>query len=65
MTSSAGEIRLVRADGTETRFPVSGVTAFLRMSDEYVQMKNSAGMWALRTTPGQEQVFLLPGGAQE
>ena len=58
-------VRLVRSDGTELTFPISGVTAFFRMSDDYVQLTSPTGMWALRVTQDHEQVFLLPGGASE
>ena len=59
------QVRLSRPDGTEVDFPVAGVTSFIRMSDGYVQMIASHGMWALRIEPGHEQVFLLPGVSQE
>jgi len=66
LLASAERIRLLLPDGSETDFPVTGVRAFIRMSDGYVQMITSGGMWALRTDPGQEQIFLLPGpGSQE
>ncbi len=59
-----GQLRLLRADGTETDFAVSGAGGFLRMSDRYVEVITDSGMWALDTQLGNEQVFLLPGGSR-
>jgi hypothetical protein len=60
-----GQVRLLRADGTEVDFAVapagSFVGGFIRMSDRYVQVITDAGMWALDTEPGREQIVLLPG----
>ena len=59
--ASGGQVRLLRNDGTELDFAVTGVGGFLRMSDQYVQVITDAGMWALNIEPGHEQIFLLPG----
>lgn len=64
LLASDGQIRLLRADGTEANFAVADVGGFIRMSDRYVQVITSTGMWALDLQPGHEQLFLLPGVPQ-
>ncbi len=59
-----GQVQLLRPDGTEVDFAVSGAGGFLRMSDRYVEVITDSGMWALDTEPGREQIFLLPGGSR-
>ncbi|MDP8990148.1 MAG: hypothetical protein M3N41_08750 [Acidobacteriota bacterium] len=59
-----GQVRLLRADGTEVDFAVSGAGGFLRMSDRYIEVITDSGMWALDTQAGNEQIFLLPGGSR-
>ena len=59
-----GQVRLLRADGTEIDFAVSGAGGFLRMSDRYIEVITDSGMWALDTQAGNEQIFLLPGGSR-
>ena len=59
-----GQVRLLRADGTEIDFAVPGAGGFVRMGDRYVQVITDNGMWALDTRPGSEQAFLLPGGSR-
>jgi hypothetical protein len=61
LLASDGQVRLLRADGTELDFAVTGVGGFVRMSDQYVQVITDGGMWALDIEPGHEQLFLLPG----
>ena len=65
LLASDGQVRLLRPDGTELDFAVTGVGGFVggfvRMSDQYVQVITDAGMWALDIEPGHEQIFLLPG----
>lgn len=65
LVASGGQVRLLRADGAELDFAVTGaggfVGGFIRMSDRYVQVITDAGMWALDIEPGHEQIFLLPG----
>lgn len=67
LLASGGQVRLLRPDGTELDFAVTGgggfVGGFLRMSDQYVQVITGSGMWALDIEPGHEQIFLLPGGS--
>ena len=65
LLASREQVRLLRPDGTETDFPVAGVTAFVRMSDGYVELITPGGMWALRTELGHEELFLLPGVSHE
>ncbi len=59
-----GQVRLLRADGTEVDFAVPGAGGFVRMSNRYIEAITDSGMWALDTQPGNEQVFLLPGGSR-
>ena len=59
-----GQVRLLRADGTEVDFAVPGAGGFLRMSDRYIEVITESGMWALDTQAGNEQIFLLPGGSR-
>ena len=59
-----GQVRLLRTDGTEVDFAVSGAGGFLRMSDRYIEVTTDSGMWALDTQPCNEQIFLLPGGSR-
>jgi len=65
LLANGGQVRLLRSDGTEVDFAVTGgggfVGGFIRMSDRYVQVITDAGMWALDIEPGHEQIFLLPG----
>jgi hypothetical protein len=67
LLASDGQVRLLRPDGTERDFAVSGgggfVGGFIRMSDQYVQVITDTGMWALDIEPGHEQIFLLPGAS--
>ena len=64
MLAVDGQVKLLRPDGTEVDFAVSGAGGFVRMSDRYVQVITDSGMWALDTEPGREQIFLLPGGSR-
>ena len=67
LLASGRQVRLLRADGMELDFAVTGgggfVGGFIRMSDRYVQVITDAGMWALDIEPGHEQIFLLPGAS--
>jgi len=67
LLAADGQLRLLRSDGTELDFTVTGAGGFIggfeRMSDRYVQVITDAGMWALDIEPGREQIFLLPGGS--
>lgn len=64
LLATEGQVRLLRADGTERDFALDEVGGFVRMSDRYVQVITSSGMWALDLDPGHEQAFLLPGVTQ-
>ena len=68
LLASDGRVRLLRPDGTEVDFAVTGgggfVGGFIRMSDQYVQVITDSGMWVLDVAPGREQIFLLPGVSQ-
>ncbi len=61
LLASDRQVRLLRSDGTELDFAMTGVGGFLRMSDQYVQVLTDAGMWVLDIESGHEQLFLLPG----
>jgi hypothetical protein len=61
LLASDRQLRLLRSDGTELDFAMTGVGGFLRMGDQYVQVLTDAGMWALDVEPGHEQMFMLPG----
>ncbi|HLH37622.1 MAG TPA: hypothetical protein VKX39_00625 [Bryobacteraceae bacterium] len=62
--STAKEIILRRADSSEMSFAVFGASAFFEMSPNYVEIRAAGGLFALRITPGKEQVFQLPEPAQ-
>ncbi len=61
LLANDGQVRLLRSDGTELDFAMTGVGGFIRMGDQYVQVITDTGMWALDIEPGHEQMFLLPG----
>jgi len=65
LLAANGQVRLLRPDGTELDFAVTGadgfIGGFIRMSDRYVEVITTSGMWALDVEPGHEQIFLLPG----
>ena len=68
LLASDGQVRLLRPDGTEVDFAITGgggfVGGFIRMGDQYVQVITDSGMWVLDIAPGREQIFLLPGVSQ-
>ena len=41
-------------------FELSGIQRLSALGSEYVQVKTSSGSYALRTTPGREELLLLP-----
>ena len=61
LLANDGQVRLLRPDGTELDFTITGVGGFVHMSDQCVQVITDSGMWALDIQPGHEQMFLLPG----
>jgi hypothetical protein len=56
------EVVLRRRDGTETRFAVAGVRALNAMSPDWVQIVAGGAMYALRTAPSREALYMLPQG---
>ena len=68
LLAANGQVRLLRVDGTELDFTVTGagsfIGGFIGMSGSYVEVITASGMWALDVTPGHEQIFLLPGVSQ-
>jgi len=64
LLANNGQVRLLRCDGTELDFAMTGVGGFIRMSDQYVQVITDTGMWALKIELGHEEIFLLPGVSQ-
>ncbi|MEO5925314.1 MAG: hypothetical protein ABIR70_15945 [Bryobacteraceae bacterium] len=58
------ELVLRRADASEVRFPLAGVTAFRMMSADWVQVITASGSYALRVEPNREALFALPGTAR-
>ena len=51
---------LRRADATEITFPLAGAASFTAMSPDYVELRSGGATYALRVTPGREQLFELP-----
>lgn len=51
---------LRRPDGSWVRFVVKGVQALLALGEDYVQIRAGGSTYALRITPGREQLFLIP-----
>jgi hypothetical protein len=49
-----------KSDGSELRFPASGVESFAALGDGYVEAIADGVLYALRTTAGHEQLFQLP-----
>ncbi len=62
--STAKEVVLRRPDGSEMSFAVPEASAFFEMSPDYIEIRASGGLFALRITPGKEQLFQLPEPAQ-
>jgi hypothetical protein len=57
---SEDELVLSRGDGDESRFALAGVLGFSQLGPEYVQVRTAGASYALRTTPGREELLLLP-----
>lgn len=55
---------LRRPDGTTISFPTSGVEALYSMSPDWVEAVAGNTLYAIRTTPGREALYGLPGGRQ-
>jgi hypothetical protein len=58
--STSDALVLRKADGTELRLAVSGITAFYAMGEGYVEAMTPQGVYALRTVAGREALFVLP-----
>lgn len=58
--ATAHAVVLRRADASETAFPLTGAASFTAMAPDYVEVRTAAAIFALRTTPGREQLFQLP-----
>jgi hypothetical protein len=58
--SSTDAIHLWRTDASEMTFPLAGATGFVAMSQDYFEIFASGAHYALRITPGREQLFQLP-----
>jgi len=57
------ELILRRAGRSELRFELAGAEAITPMGPNYSAIRAGAAIYALRTEPGHEQLFLLPGGS--
>jgi hypothetical protein len=53
-----------RADASEVRFELAGVTGLRAMSPDWVQVITASGSYALRIERGREALFVLPGAAR-
>lgn len=62
--ATADTITLHREDGTELSFPLAGATALFAMSADYMEIRTSAAVFALRVTAGREGLFELPEPGQ-
>ena len=58
--ASEDALVLRRPAQDDVRFELSGIQGFSALGSEYVQVKTAAGSYALRTTPGREDLLLLP-----
>ena len=59
------EVVLRRKNRSETRFPLAGAESIAAAGPQYAAIHVSAGdsVYVLRTEPGRESLFLLPGNA--
>jgi len=58
--ASEDALVLRRPAQDDVRFELSGIQGLSALGSEYVQVKTAAGSYALRTTPGREDLLLLP-----
>jgi len=58
--TTASEVVLRRADGSEIHFPAIGVSQLFAMSDGWVQARGKNALFALRTDSGHETLYWLP-----
>jgi hypothetical protein len=58
--TTASEVVLRRADGSEIHFPATGISQLFAMSDEWVEVRGKNALFALRTDSGHESLYWLP-----
>ena len=58
--ASGKDLILRRSDGDEVHFDLPGIRGVSLLGPEYVQVNTSSSSYALRTTPGREELLLLP-----
>lgn len=58
--TTATEVVLRRADGSEIHFPATGVSQLFAMSDGWVEVRGKNALFALRTDSGHESLYWLP-----
>jgi hypothetical protein len=64
LMSSTDSVLLRRPDGQRITFPLAGPKEFHAAGNGYVEIAGPDGLWILRTDPGREELFLLPGAAE-
>jgi len=60
LLASEDGLILRRPARDDLRFELSGIQGLSALGSEYVQVKTAGGSYALRTTPGREDLLLLP-----
>jgi hypothetical protein len=58
--TTASEVVLRRADGSEIAFAATGVSQLFAMSDGWVEVRGKNALLALRTDSGHESLYWLP-----
>lgn len=58
--ATADQLVLRRDDGSEMRYDAAGVTALFALGEGYVQATARGTIYALKTSAGREQLFVLP-----
>jgi hypothetical protein len=58
--TTADEFILRRPDGSEQRFSAAGVRDLFVLGDGWVEARSARAIFALRTDPGKEHLYLLP-----
>jgi hypothetical protein len=61
--ATSDELVLRRRDGSEVRFELTGAESIAAMGPLYAAIRTGATTYALRTEPGRESLYLLPGTA--
>ena len=62
--STAEGLVLLGSNGSQLSFPMASARAFYQISLDYVEILAAGGIFALRITPGKEQLFELPEPGQ-